>query len=111
MSYFCNIVLSLLYLCPQISGVTGMVISLSFGSRVFSTTSLKNPVPDLFGSIFVDDGVEHGRYQDPHPEPPSHHPPHIIPLGHPSAPALSTLYHASNLDNLAFLGEDTNTVH
>ena len=29
---------------------------------------------------------------------PSHLPPHIIPLGHPSAPAPRTLYHASNLD-------------
>ena len=29
---------------------------------------------------------------------PSHLPPHPIPLGHPSAPALSTLSHASNLD-------------
>ena len=34
----------------------------------------------------------------PHPEPPSHFPPHPIPLGHPSAPAPSTLSHASNLD-------------
>ena len=34
----------------------------------------------------------------PHPEPPSHLPPHPIPLGHPSVPAPSTLYHASNLD-------------
>ena len=34
----------------------------------------------------------------PHPEPPSHLPPHPIPQGHPSAPALSTLSHASNLD-------------
>ena len=34
----------------------------------------------------------------PHPEPPSHLPPHPIPLGHPSAPAPSTLYHASNMD-------------
>ena len=33
-----------------------------------------------------------------HPEPPSHIPPHPIPLGHPSATALSTLHHASNLD-------------
>ena len=33
-----------------------------------------------------------------HPEPPSHLPPHPTPLGHPSAPAPSTLYHASNLD-------------
>ena len=30
--------------------------------------------------------------------PPHHLPPHLIPLGHPSAPAPSTLYHASNLD-------------
>ena len=30
--------------------------------------------------------------------PPSHLPPHTIPLGHPSAPAPSILYHASNLD-------------
>ena len=29
---------------------------------------------------------------------PSHFPPHAIHLGHPNAPALSTLYHASNLD-------------
>ena len=29
---------------------------------------------------------------------PSHLPPHTIPLGHPSAPAPSILYHASNLD-------------
>ena len=30
--------------------------------------------------------------------PASHHPPRTIPLGHPSAPAPSILYHASNLD-------------
>ena len=34
----------------------------------------------------------------PNPESPSHLPPHTIPLGHPSAPAPSTLYHAWNLD-------------
>ena len=34
----------------------------------------------------------------PHPEPPSYLPPHPIPLDHPSAPAPSILYHASNLD-------------
>ena len=33
-----------------------------------------------------------------HPAPPSLLPPHTIPLGHPSAPAPSILYHASNLD-------------
>ena len=34
----------------------------------------------------------------PHPEPFSHLPPHPIPQGHPSAPALSTLSHVSYLD-------------
>ena len=34
----------------------------------------------------------------PHPVPPSHLPLHPLPLGHPSAPAPSTLYHASNQD-------------
>ena len=34
----------------------------------------------------------------PHPESPSHLPPRTIPLGHPSAPAPSILYHTSNLD-------------
>ena len=34
----------------------------------------------------------------PHPETPSHLLPHPITLGHPSAPAPSTLYHAWNLD-------------
>ena len=37
----------------------------------------------------------------PNPEPTSHLPPHPIPQGHPSAPALSTLSHASNLDWLS----------
>ena len=40
----------------------------------------------------------HGCTRVPHPEPPSHLPPHTIPLGHPSAPAPSFLYPASNLD-------------
>ena len=35
-----------------------------------------------------------------HPEPPFHLPPHAIPLGHPSAPALSTLSHALNEGSL-----------
>ena len=41
----------------------------------------------------------HHRYtRVPHPEPSYHLPPHTIPLGHPSAPAPSFLYPASNLD-------------
>ena len=40
----------------------------------------------------------HGYTCVPHPEPLSHLPRHTIPLGHPSAPAPSFLYPASNLD-------------
>ena len=39
-----------------------------------------------------------GVHMSPIPNPPSHLPPPPIPLGHPSAPAPRTLYHASNLD-------------
>ena len=42
--------------------------------------------------------IRHGCTHVPHPEPASHLPPHTIPLGHPSAPAPSFLYPASNLD-------------
>ena len=42
--------------------------------------------------------ILHGCTCVPHPEHPPHLPPHPIPLGHPSAPALSTLYHSSKLD-------------
>ena len=41
--------------------------------------------------------ISHGYKCVLHPEPPSHLPPHPIPQGHPSAPALSTLSHAWNL--------------
>ena len=37
-------------------------------------------------------------YMITHPDPPSNLPPHPITQSHPSAPALSTLSHASNLD-------------
>ena len=40
----------------------------------------------------------HGCTCVPHPEPPSRIPPHTIPQGQPSAPALNTLSHAWNLD-------------
>ena len=42
--------------------------------------------------------ISHGFTCVPHSEPSSHIPPHPIPLGHASAPALSTLSHALNLD-------------
>ena len=40
----------------------------------------------------------HGYTHVPHPELPSLLPPCTVPLGHPSAPAPSILYHALNLD-------------
>ena len=42
--------------------------------------------------------IHHGCTRVPHPEPPSHLPPHTIPLDHPSAPASSILHPALNLD-------------
>ena len=42
--------------------------------------------------------ISHGHTCIPHPEPSSHLPPHPISQSHPSAPALSTLPHTSNLD-------------
>ena len=42
--------------------------------------------------------IHHGCTCVPHLEPLFDLPPHPIPLGHPSAPAPSTPYHASNLD-------------
>ena len=42
--------------------------------------------------------IRHGCTRVPHPEAPSHLSPHTIPLGHPSAPAPSIQYPASNLD-------------
>ena len=42
--------------------------------------------------------ISHGCACVPHLEPPSHLPPHPIPQGCPSAPALSALFHASTFD-------------
>ena len=42
--------------------------------------------------------IHYGCTRVPHPEHPSHLPPHTIPLGHPSAPAPSILYPTLNLD-------------
>ena len=42
--------------------------------------------------------IRHRYTRAPHPERPSYLPPRTIPLGHPSAPAPSNQYHASNLD-------------
>ena len=42
--------------------------------------------------------ISHGCTCVPHPEPPSHLPPHPIPQGCSSALALSALFHTSHLD-------------
>ena len=42
--------------------------------------------------------IHHGCTCNPKHEPPSHLPPHNIPLGHPRAPAASMLYPASDID-------------
>ena len=52
----------------------------------------------LYWFCHISTWIHHGCTCVPHPEPPSHLPLHTIPLGHPSAPAPSILYPASNLD-------------
>ena len=48
--------------------------------------------------------ISHGFTCVPHPDPPSHLPPHPIPLGLPSAPALSTcLYYLLNTHHNALI--------
>ena len=52
-----------------------------------------------FVLVLPDISINPHRYTHvPHPEPRSLLPPRTIPLGHPSAPAPSILYPASNLD-------------
>ena len=56
--------------------------------------------------------ISHGCICVPHPDTPSHLPPNPIPLGHPSAPALSTLPHASKGCSDGYRGEITpHTLH
>ena len=52
----------------------------------------------LYWFCHISTWIRHRYTRVPHPEPSSLLPPHTIPLGHPSAPAPSIMYHASNLD-------------
>ena len=52
----------------------------------------------LYWFCHISTWIRHGCTHVPHPELPSHLTPCTIPLGRPSAPAPSILYHASNLD-------------
>ena len=56
------------------------------------------PITILYWFCHTSTWIRHRYTRVPHPEPPLHLPPHTIPLGHPSAPAPSILYPASNLD-------------
>ena len=78
-------------------------------SGSFLCTSPKHPVSCIGHRLairFLHDSIHvsmpfsicHGCASGPHPEPPSNLPPYTISLGHPSAPAPSILYPASNLD-------------
>ena len=52
----------------------------------------------LYWFCHISTWIHHRYTRVPHPEPSSLLPPHTIPLGHPSAPAPSIQYRASNLD-------------
>ena len=52
----------------------------------------------LYWFCHISKWIHHWYTCVPHPEPSSLLPPHTIPLGHPSAPAPSIQYRASNLD-------------
>ena len=52
----------------------------------------------LYWSCKISKWIHHRYTCVPHPEPSFFLPPHTIPLGHPSAPAPSIQYRASNLD-------------
>ena len=52
----------------------------------------------LYWFCHIPKWIRHRYTCVPHPEPSSLLPPHTIPLGHPSAPAPSIQYRASNLD-------------
>jgi len=51
----------------------------------------------LYWFLHTSTWIHHWCTCVPHPESPSHLPPHTIPVGHPSASAPSILDHASNL--------------
>ena len=56
------------------------------------------PLPSPYWFCRTSTWIHHGSTRVPNPEPTSHLPPSSISLGHPSAPAPSVLYPASNLD-------------
>ena len=77
-------------------GVDTRPISFFFFFLIFIFSLFYFTILYLFCHILT--WIRHGCTWVPNPEPPSHRPPHTISLGHPSAPAPSILYPASNLD-------------
>ena len=91
-----------------------MSLFLSFGQKMFNIFLFFNVYFLIYLKIFLlllffyftilylichtSTFIHHRFTCVPHLEPPSHLPPHTIPLGHPSAPAPRFLYPASNLD-------------
>ena len=68
-----------------------IIVSFSFSFFLFYFTI-------LYWFCHTSTWIHHGCTWVPNPEPPSHLPPHIISLGHPSAPASSIQYPVSNID-------------
>ena len=76
--------------------ISGSSASLFFFFLIFTFTLFYFTM--LYWFCHTLTGIRHRCTCVPHSEPPSHLLPHPILLGHPSAPASSILYHASNLD-------------
>ena len=79
-------------LCRDRKGIRGHAALLFFKNFFFTLQYC------IGFTILQHESFRHGCTRVPNPEPPSHVSPHTIPLGHPSAPAPSILYPASNLD-------------
>ena len=91
--------------CIQVSQEAGQVVWYSHLFQNFPQFIVIHTVKDfgivnkaeMYGFCHTFTRISHGCTCVSHPEPLSHLPPHHIPQGHPSALALSTLSHASNL--------------
>ena len=90
--YVLFLLLSLVYVCHYMT----YFLFLVFKKNYFSWRLIILQYCGVFCHTIT--WISHGCTCVPHPDPPSHFPPHPIPQGHPSALALSTLSHALNVD-------------
>ena len=85
-----------------ITGVSYFNVIFKISDAIWFCTFLKNFILFNFTILYwfchISKWICHRYTCVPHPESSSLLPPHTIPLGHPSAPAPSIQYHASNLD-------------